>query len=416
MSRGRASPSEAPLAPSQPRKLGDTLTWLICAYLLLIVMGFVLLGEPGVMPAGNDLSRDRALFLAVDAATLTGFQLSLQGFAPDSLQGPAVLLMLTLAGTLTSILAGGIAVVRILRLPYSTRQVVSAALVWTLGTLLLGTVFLLEPGMTLSSADILACWQQAASAFGNSGVMGKSLPAINTWPVQVVMLPMVVLGGLGLPVLMEVWDLLRRRRALSPHSRTVLVATGAIYLLGIVCFGWMQTHGGGGLRTALAKASATAINARTAGFSWEFYSTAGAGMLVPLAVLMMIGASPAGTGGGIKTTAIVQVMVGVRRGFGNQSAGRAASIAATWIGLYLLMVAGTFFGLLQTSAASVPAGHLLFEAISAVSNVGLSHERILLVGPGLFVLCGGMIIGRLAPLLILWWMAQTTEDAELAVA
>jgi hypothetical protein len=45
----------------------------------------------------------------------------------------------------------------------------------------------------------------------------------------------------------------------------------------------------------------------------------------------------------------------------------------------------------------------------------LSYGTIMVVQPGRDVLSVAMLLGRMAPLGILWWMAQTTDDAELAV-
>jgi Trk-type K+ transport system membrane component len=58
---------------------------------------------------------------------------------------------------------------------------------------------------------------------------------------------------------------------------------------------------------------------------------------------------------------------------------------------------------------------LLFLAVSATSNVGLAHDPVSIVGPGLYTLCALMLAGCLAPVFVLWWMARTAHDAEVAV-
>jgi Trk-type K+ transport system membrane component len=70
--------------------------------------------------------------------------------------------------------------------------------------------------------------------------------------------------------------------------------------------------------------------------------------------------------------------------------------------------------LMISSEPLVPADRILFLVISAASNVGLSHDPIAITGPGLYILSATMLLGRLMPLCVLWWMAQTTHDAELA--
>ena len=64
--------------------------------------------------------------------------------------------------------------------------------------------------------------------------------------------------------------------------------------------------------------------------------------------------------------------------------------------IYLVIVAGGFLVLLTTDA-EVPADRLLFLSVSAVGNVGLSHDRVSIVGPGLYVLSLMMLVMGVAP-------------------
>ncbi|MEZ0266728.1 MAG: hypothetical protein ACAI43_18525, partial [Phycisphaerae bacterium] len=54
----------------------------------------------------------------------------------------------------------------------------------------------------------------------------------------------------------------------------------------------------------------------------------------------------------------------------------------------------------------------LFLTVSALSNVGLAPDRVTLTGIPLYLLSAAMFAGRIIPLLILWWMADSTRDAE----
>jgi Trk-type K+ transport system membrane component len=58
---------------------------------------------------------------------------------------------------------------------------------------------------------------------------------------------------------------------------------------------------------------------------------------------------------------------------------------------------------------------VLFLTISALTNTGLSHDVINITGEGLFTLSAAMFAGRVVPLLILWWLADSTTDADIAV-
>jgi hypothetical protein len=71
--------------------------------------------------------------------------------------------------------------------------------------------------------------------------------------------------------------------------------------------------------------------------------------------------------------------------------------------------------LLAYVSGTEPADNTLFDAISALSNVGFTASP-LMDQKGLFFAYSAIIlVGRMAPLMILWWMADTTTDAELAV-
>jgi len=408
---------KTPPQPAVPLRRLDSnaMSWLVCGYLLLIVAGYVLLRDPGVAPRSNEFKHGQAFFMAADAATLTGFQLQRPPFREQSLQGPLVLLALTIAGSLVSLVVGGIAVVRILKLPYSDGRVILTALAWVGSSLLIGTVFLTDRSGSLNIETLLDCWQRSASAFANSGVCIGQPPGPASWQTQVVMLPLAVLGGLGLPVLMELGDALRARRPLSRHSTVVLVMTAAVYLVAVVWFGVLRWAAGSGGWEAMASSSAVAINARTAGLPLENLDDLPRIMRWLIVPLMIVGAGSGGTAGGLKLTTLAHLFTGVRRSLRGETTGRPFAIAATWAGIYGLVVVVAFLSLLQVTGGRLPADRLLFDSISAVSNVGLSPGPVTLVGAELFILGSAMVVGRLAPLMILWWMAETTQDAEMAV-
>ena len=63
----------------------------------------------------------------------------------------------------------------------------------------------------------------------------------------------------------------------------------------------------------------------------------------------------------------------------------------------------------------MPADRALFIIISAVSNVGLSHDPLGVNPDNAFVLSSAMLLGRLMPMIILWWTALSCDDADVAV-
>jgi Trk-type K+ transport system membrane component len=157
-----------------------------------------------------------------------------------------------------------------------------------------------------------------------------------------------------------------------------------------------------------------ALNARGAGFPFEYASAYPRAMQWLLMLLMAIGASTAGTGGGLKANSLVVIGRGATAALRGGRVPRAVGVAAVWVTVYFGVVLVGLL-LLLWRAADVAADRLLFLTISAASNVGLAHDPVSITGPGLYTLCAVMLAGRLAPILILWWMAATTRDADVAV-
>jgi trk system potassium uptake protein TrkH len=401
----------------------DVVRWLFPAYIFVILVGFFLLSSRLTMPGGNTLNPDRAVFTAVNVATLTGFQLNMHP-AQFFTTGKVVVLVLTIVGTLFSLIVGGLAVKRILRLTWSDLRVVRAALIVQGIVLMIGAIAA-PAGKTLGGIT------QAAAAFANSGIYVEAPPLPTEMYTHLVLLPLSVLGGLGIVVLIQLFDNLAHKTPLLRHSRVVLQMTAALFLIGFVgcalmevldleSVGWRKAQGGywPALRRlwpkVLTGASITSINARTAGLSvlpvYDFPRT----MSFFVMMLMAVGASPGGTGGGLKTTTVYELITAPRRLLRGEGASRTLGIAATWLGVYLIAV-GAFQLLLLWADPGLPPDRLLFIVISALSNVGLSHDIISMTKSSLLLVSAAMFLGRIAPLLILWWMADTTRDAELAV-
>ena len=431
------TPSDSPLPlqyrdrsapPSTPDRGADVVRWLFPAYIFLILLSFFALWRPGAMPIGTN-THDRAVFQAVNAATLTGFQLSIHPSA-YYLPGQVILFVLTVIGTLFVLIVGGLAVKRILRLPWPDSRLVNSAILLEAIVVFVGWV----AGMLAKDPQIRAfdAVFQSAAAFANSGlyISKAGPPAALAAHTHLVLIPFSVLGGLGLTVLLELFDSITLQRPLSRHAKIVLGATAALYLIGLVAGILLQLIGPPSIgsksvwnssstpeplwRTILLNASFTTLNARTLGLpSAPVHSYYPPFAFLTL-LMMMAGASPGGTGGGLKTTTLCTLLSAPRRILRGESLGRPFAIAATWLGLYLLALV-IIHPLLLRSAPQLGSEQSLFLTISALSNVGLSYDRVNTTGLGLYLLSAAMFFGRITPLLILWWMADTTKDADTAI-
>jgi trk system potassium uptake protein len=221
---------------------------------------------------------------------------------------------------------------------------------------------------------------------------------------------------------MELLDWVRARRPLSHHTRVVLTMTAGTYIVALLSLMLLQWQSGPAepsapgmsARHAVVSSSAIALNSRSLG--WPVDGPAAWPRTMPwiVMILMLVGASPAGTGGGIKTTTVYALGRGVFSSLRGRGASRIFGIAVSWIGLYLLVVLITTL-MLASTEPQLPADQLLFIAGSAVGNVGWSTSPISITGSGMYTLSGAMMAGRLMPLMVLWWAALTTGDADVAV-
>ncbi|HEY7119731.1 MAG TPA: hypothetical protein VH475_24280, partial [Tepidisphaeraceae bacterium] len=190
------SQAALPLQGSADDPGANVVRWLFPAYIFMILVGFFCLQAPVMMPAGNALNPDRAVFTSVNAATLTGFQLNIH---PSEFYTPGkiVLLGLTVLGTLFTLIVGGLAAKRVLRLPWTDRRIYVSAFVAE------GIVLAVGAAVPGNNSTFLGSLTETAAAWGNSGLYVENAPQAGDLYTHVVLLPLAVLGGLGLVVLLQ---------------------------------------------------------------------------------------------------------------------------------------------------------------------------------------------------------------------
>ena len=172
-----------------------------------------------------------------------------------------------------------------------------------------------------SGLDILGKWQPEL-AFTNLDTYVKN-PLIN-----ITVMSLIVLGGLGFCV---IEDLFRQRfnwRKLALHSKVVLTMTTALIIGGAIFFylvetrnipaestfiknGIAQTIGDPNLNTGqkIMASFFQSVTPRTCGYETVPQANLSQASKMMTIILMFIGASPASTGGGIKTTTAFVIMI-----------------------------------------------------------------------------------------------------------
>ncbi|MCP9788547.1 potassium transporter TrkG [Cyanobium sp. Maggiore-St4-Cus] len=299
----------------------------------------------------------------------------------------------------------------------------------------LGTVVLYAFGFTDIANPLERFWASlfhCISAYNNAGfgLWGDNLVRYRDNPVvNGVIASMIVVGGIGWRVINDLWTnraRLQGLRRLSLHTRLVLRSTALLIVLGALGLLFTEQFAAGGVIDNLQwwqdiqVTLFQSISARTAGFntvplSIQTFSDAG---LLLLVVLMFIGASPGGTGGGIKTTTFATLMGATRstlqgreevvihrRQIPDTVVLRAVGVALASAIFVILMA--LLLGIGPTTSGEPTRTTFnflekLFTCMSAFGTVGLDLGVTAQLNRwGQLVLMVGMFVGRLGILLLL---------------
>jgi trk system potassium uptake protein TrkH len=124
--------------------------------------------------------------------------------------------------------------------------------------------------------------------------------------VNLTVMVLIVLGGIGFVVQYEVFARMKRKqKQLSVHTRIVLIATAVLILAGAVIFYLVERNHvikGLPLQNQILASFFQSVVPRTAGFSTVDIGLLANETILVIIILMFIGASPGSTGGGVKTT------------------------------------------------------------------------------------------------------------------
>lgn len=267
----------------------------------------------------------------------------------------------------------------------------------------------------------------SVSAFNNAGfdLFGRysSLVGyVGDVTVNLVIMSLIVLGGLGFAVLSELY--INRGKKLSLHSFIVLRTTVVLILAGAVLIYFLEvgnpkTLGPLDPLTRVLASLFQSVTPRTAGYNTLSIGDLRDSTLLLTIVLMFIGASPGSTGGGIKTTTFVAVLLSIRAAFSGKQdvVVRERTIPQELIQkafvvslLALLLVLVVTAILTLTEKAGFLA--LLFDTTSAFATVGLTTGITpSLTDIGKLALTFTMYAGRVGPLTVAVALAQRRETS-----
>jgi trk system potassium uptake protein TrkH len=224
---------------------------------------------------------------------------------------------------------------------------------------------------------------------------------------------LIICGGLGFPVIL---DLIKKKKfkRLGVHSKVVLTTTAALIVIGTVYiflaeYNNYETLGNLSLGAKFLAALFQSVTARTAGFNSIELSLMSQAAIFIMIILMFIGASPASTGGGIKTTTLATIIITVKSFLSGKAdieiyERRIGDITLKKsIGIFVIAIGLIIFGTLTISLLE-PNYTLLecaFEVVSALTTAGLSIIGSLNLSlPSKLIIMSYMFVGRVGSLTI----------------
>lgn len=407
---------------------------LSLGFMLLISIGTVLLCLPAAS-TGNRISLLDALFMATSATCVTGLAVIDTGTQLTTF-GQIVLLTLfqigglgfvTMATLITLVLNKRISLKERILLQESMNQNSLQGIVLLIRRVLLYSLVIQLSGALILTSRFLGDMPSgkalyyglfhSISIFNNAGfdlfgdVHGpfSGLTRYAEDPIiNITVMALIFLGGIGFIVLSDVIDFPKRKR-LTLHSKVVLSTSAILIVVGAVLFFWMELHYTLKPLNSAGKVMASflqAITPRSGGVTTIEIPLLRQSTQFLMIILMFIGAAPGSTGGGIKITTFAVLIIAVftqirgkqdvvlfRQRISKDTVYRA--ITMTLLSLLLIIFSTMLLSVTENATFLM----VLFEAVSAFGTSGISMgltTELTPVGKVLIIIL--MFIGRTGPL------------------
>lgn len=413
---------------------------IMLSFLGAITVGSILLALPFSSATGEAVPYIDALFTATTSICVTGL-VTVPTYSTWSVFGQIIILIL--------IQLGGLGVITVMygvmmglhrRLGLGNRQMLQdvfnlnnisgivrflrKVLTGTLvvegtGALLYMTVFVPEYGLRGIWISIF----NAISAFCNAGmdIVGEdSLCGYVFQPmVNLVTILLIVLGGLGYIVWWDVLRVLKKIRTqklkcfrqLTLHSKIALTMTVSLILIGAAAFYVFEYNNpltmkdfttGQRIQASLFQS----VTTRTAGFATIPQQNLTNTSAIISVLLMLVGGSPVGTAGGIKTVTIAVLLVSMfatirnkedaelfHRNIPKQAVNKSVAVVSMF---FLIASLST---ILLSAVTDADVIDIVYETVSATATVGLTRNlTAALPALGKMIIIVTMYLGRVGPI------------------
>ncbi len=425
---------------------------ILISFLSTILVGSILLALPISSASGEAVPYTDALFTATTSTCVTGL-VTLPTVSTWSVFGQVVILLLIQIGGLGIItIMSGLMLLLNRKMGISDRLLIQdafnlntmAGLAKFVKNVLLGTLIIEGAGAALymlvfvPAFGVKGIWVSvfnSISAFCNAGIdiiSENSLCNYATNPlINIVTSALVILGGLGYIVW---WDVLRVVKSRSPknrkifrhltlHSKIAITITAGLILGGAILIFIFEyanplTIGEMSLFDKIQVSFFQSVTTRTAGFAsvpQENLTNASAAVSV---ILMLIGGSPVGTAGGMKTVTIAVLICSAFATIRNKnsatlfgrriSEGSVKKAVAVVVTFLTICIVSTVL-LMATSTAS--ALDAVYETVSATATVGLSRNLTATLNTfGKFIIIATMYFGRVGPISLAVALGRKNES------
>ena len=435
--------------PNKGWLAGSSATQTICSsFLLVIAVGTLLLTLPISSRTGR-LGVIDAMFTATSATCVTGLVVR-DTWSQFSLFGQVIILMLIQVGglglvTLTSFFAlaarrrMGFRDLRLLGESVSADGLSKATEVLKIVIKLaaafeaVGIVLLLfafvpqfgAEGVWVSVFTAISAFCNAGfDLFGRFGAYSSLVPYVNNYYVQAVIMFMIMAGGLGFMVWVELAEY-RKKRRLSLHAKVVLQFSvifwvGGAVLLALLEWSNPRTMGGLSVPGKIMAALFQSVSTRTAGMNTIDLAACSPISKLLMSVLQFIGAAPGSTGGGVKVTTFAVLILTIR----SVAQGRDDCVigehhiesktvyrALTIIVIGAVAAFGSAVVVYYNTAETVSVIDCIFESCSAFGTVGLSVGVTGQLNTGaklLYMAC--MFMGRVGPVSLAISLTAKPDD------
>jgi len=433
----------------------------VLSYVILVVIGSSLMMLPEVTASGEGMDFVDALFTSISANCVTGLAV-VDTATYFSFKGKFLLMILIQIGGL-NIIAFATYFIVCFQKKNTTFQTAASIkemlnvekledvkrLVWlvvvtSLSIELVGAIIIYNQwgaNMFFASNEekVFFSFFHAVSAFNNAGFTLLTDGFTNehvqqSYGLHFVIAWLIILGGIGFSTLEELYKRVKQWRTLSwtsftLQSRIAIASSAILIMVGMTLFMVLEhsTLEGQSTFGAFVTAFFQSVTTRTAGFNTVDFGSLSIGMLGFFMLLMIIGASSGSTGGGIKTSTFMTLLVSAINRFRltplkeHPLLHRSLLKKALTILYYSLTVIGVGFIILFFVESNLSPTDLLFEQISAFGTVGLSTgitSKLSVIGKTVIMIT--MFVGRIGSLALAYALIPQIsiyeeEPAELMI-